>query len=231
MALRDELKEYVENTLRSQWTTRDGNVIPDPEDLALDNTAVRFERATVLYADLAGSTKMVDGYKWYFSGEIYKSYLYCASRLIRYEGGEITAYDGDRVMAIFVGKYQSSSAAKCALKINYIVREIINPAIKAQYSTNDFSITQCVGIDTSEVHAARTGVRGDNDLVWIGRAANYAAKLTELSAYGPTWITESVFNKLSNGTKFSNNRSMWEKRSWTSMGNKTIYFSTWWWTI
>jgi class 3 adenylate cyclase len=231
MALQDELRGYVENALRSRWNTRDGNVIPDPEDLALDNTAVRFERATVLYADLAGSTKMVDGYKWHFSGEIYKSYLYCASRIIRNEGGEITAYDGDRVMGIFVGTSQSSNAAKCALKINYVVREIINPAIKAQYTSNDFAIAQCVGIDTSEVHAARTGVRGDNDLVWIGRAPNYAAKLTELSAYGPTWITESVFNRLSKETKYTNDRLMWEKRTWTAMGDKTIYLSTWWWKI
>jgi len=127
MALREELKEYVENTLRFQWKTRNGNVVPDPEDLPLDNTAVRFDRATVLYADLAWSTKMVDRYKWHLSGEIYKSYLYCASRIIRNEGGEITAYDGDRVMGIFVGDLQSSNAAKCVLKINYVVHQIVNP--------------------------------------------------------------------------------------------------------
>jgi hypothetical protein len=61
MPLRDELEKYVGNTFRGQWTARDGNVVPNSEDLTLDNTAVRFNRATVLYADLAGSTRMVDG--------------------------------------------------------------------------------------------------------------------------------------------------------------------------
>ena len=37
---------------------------------------------------------------------------------------------------------------------------------------------QIVGIDTGEVRTARIGIRGGNDLVWIRRAANYAAKLT-----------------------------------------------------
>jgi uridylate cyclase len=232
MALQDELKKYVADTFRSQWKPRDGNVVPDPEDLSLENTAVRFERATVLYADLADSTKMVDGYKWHFSGEVYKNYLYCASRIIRNEGGVITAYDGDRVMGIFIGDSQCSSAAKCALKINYAVGQIINPAIKSQYSSTDFVLSQCVGIDTSEVHAARTGVRGDNDLVWIGRAPNYATKLTELSAIAPTWITEAVFDRLSNDSKYgSDGRLMWEKRSWTQMGDKTVYLSTWRWPI
>ncbi len=230
MALRDELDKYVKTTFRDRWTIRDGNVVPDPEDLTLDNAAVRFDRATVLYADLAGSTRMVDGYKWHFAGEIYKNYLYCASRLIRNEGGEITAYDGDRVMGLFIGDFQCSNAVKCALKINYAVSQIINPAIKAQYDSSRFAVSQCAGIDTSEVYASRTGVRGDNDLVWIGRAPNYAAKLTELSATAPTWITDSVFTRLSDEAKYgSDGQLMWEKRSWTPMGNKIIYLSTWWW--
>src|SRR5947209_7752580 len=126
-------------------------------------------------------------------------------------------------MGIFIGDSQSSKAAKCALKINFVVSQLINPAIKAQYSSSGFSIAQCVGIDTSEVHASRTGVRGDNDLVWIGRAPNYAVKFTELSATAPTWITESVFTRLSNDAKYATDgRLMWEKRLWTSMGNQTI---------
>jgi class 3 adenylate cyclase len=160
MALRDELASYVSKTFRDQWQSRDAIIIPDPEDLTLDNTAARFNPATVLYADLAGSTRMVDGYKWQFAGEVYKTYLYCASRLIRDEGGTITAYDGDRVMGLFIGDYQCSSAAKCALKINYVVQNIINPGIKAQYGASNFQLSQCVGVDCSEVHASRTGVRG-----------------------------------------------------------------------
>jgi class 3 adenylate cyclase len=233
MALKDELENYVGETFKSQWTVTDAQVVPDPADITLDNSASHFELATVLYADLDGSTSMVTSNNWQFASEIYKNYLYCCSRLIRSEGGEITAYDGDRVMGIFIGGSQSSNAARCALKINYVVKALINPAIRKQYSSSSFQVSQCVGIDTSEIHAARTGVRGDNDLVWVGRAANYAAKLTELANDAPSWITKSVYDRLSEDAKFggTEKKNMWEERSWTAMGGTSIYRSSWWWEI
>jgi hypothetical protein len=60
---------------------------------------------------------------------------------------------------------QNTSATRCALKINYAVKEIINPAIKAQYPESTYDVRQSVGIDTSELFVARTGIRGSNDLV------------------------------------------------------------------
>jgi class 3 adenylate cyclase len=101
------------------------------------------------------------------------------AKIIRARGGVITAYDGDRIMAVFLGDTQTSDAARCGLQINWAVRNIINPTFTKQYQNTDYVIKQVVGIDTSELRAARIGVRGGNDLVWIGRAANYAAKLTE----------------------------------------------------
>jgi class 3 adenylate cyclase len=68
----------------------------------LGNDAVKLS-ATVLYADLADSTKLVDGHTKQFSAEIYKTFLHCAAKIIRSEDGVITAYDGDRVMAVFIG--------------------------------------------------------------------------------------------------------------------------------
>lgn len=233
MALADDLKTEVRRIFAETWQTRDGRVVPEPEDLSLSNEAVKFDRATVLYADLAASTALVNSYKWNFAAEIYRTYLYCAARLIREEGGVVTAYDGDRVMGIFVGDSQSTPAACCALKINYAVKSIINPALKAQYPQSDYEAKQTIGIDTSEIRAARTGVRGGNDLVWVGRAANYAAKLASMDGDKVTWITEAVFNHLDKSAKYGSteNKLMWEKYTWNQMGNQTIYGSNWTWTL
>jgi class 3 adenylate cyclase len=177
MALEEELKAEVRRIFATNWDERDGRVVPEPEDVSLDNEAVNFERATVLYADLRGSTSLVNANHWWFAAEVYRTYLYCAAKVIRDEGGEITAYDGDRVMGLFIGDMQSTSAARCALKINYAVESIINPALEAQYTSSSYQVQHVIGIDTSPIRAARIGVRGGNDLVWVGRAANYAAKL------------------------------------------------------
>jgi class 3 adenylate cyclase len=136
-------------------------------------------------------------------------------------------------MAVFIGNRKNSDAAKAALQINWAVREVIGPGIKAQYPTTSFEIKQAVGIDTSSLFVAKTGIRGSNDLVWVGRAANFAAKLSAFR-YGTysSFITEDVFNKLEEKSKFGGNprRSMWDKIMWQEMGI-TIYGSTWWWGV
>jgi class 3 adenylate cyclase len=231
VGLKDSLAQEVKSIFSQQWTTSKTTSVPAPENLRLNsNDAKNLETATVLYADLDGSTNMVDQKVWQFSAEIYKCFLKCAAEVIRGEGGTITSYDGDRVMAIFVGDRKNTSAVKAALKINSAVKDIINPALKAQYPDADFYVMHVVGIDTSQLHTARTGVRGDNDLVWIGRSANYAAKLTNLPDKA-TWITKSVFDALADEAKYSSGTLMWEKRLWTSMNNMEIYCSTYKWRI
>jgi len=231
MGLKDDLTAEVRATFASQWEVQTTMSVPAPEDLRLNaNHAKDLETAAVLYADLDGSTSMVDDYDWRFSAEVYKSYLRCAAEVIRSESGSITAYDGDRIMAVFTGSSKNTSAVRCALKINYAVCEIIRPALNAQYPSADFTLKHVVGIDVSQLRTARIGIRGDNDLVWVGRAANYAAKLTALSDKA-IWITKAVYDQMNQDVKYSNGTDMWEPRYWTSMNSMPIYCSTYWWKI
>lgn len=232
MGLKADLEVQVKDTFRLPWEVQATSNVPAPTDLRLNaNHAKDLETATILYADLDGSTAMVDGYKWQFSAEIYKTFLRCASQVIRSEGGTITAYDGDRVMAIFTGDSKNTNAVRAAMKINYAVTNIIQPSLDTQYPNTGFQISHVVGVDTSQMRAARIGVHGDNDIVWVGRAANYAAKLTSLSG-ATTWITKAVFDAMNESVKKSSDGTpMWEARTWTNMGNQTVYRSTWWWSI
>lgn len=227
MGLKDELDAEIRKTFKEAWTTRDGQNVPESEELKLKNDAVKLE-GTVLYADLAESTNLVDSFKPEFAAEIYKSYLYCAARIVRSHGGVITAYDGDRIMAVFIGTSKNTSAAKCALRINWAVKKVIQPALNECYPKTSFTLKQCVGVDTSNLFVARTGIRGSNDLVWVGRAANYAAKLTSLPPDYPSRITEDVYNTMNAEAKFSDGKAMWEKVTWNGMGI-SIYRSTWLW--
>jgi len=230
MALKDELEEKVKETFSEQWESRDGQGIPDDEDLKLSNDAVKID-GVVLYADMSASTQLVDKKKAHFAAEVYKAYLYCAARIIRAEGGEVTAYDGDRIMAVFIGEAKNSSAVKAALKINYARVNIVNSGIKAQYPESTYELKHVVGIDSSPLFVAKTGIRGSNDLVWVGRAANYAAKLCSLPSTHPTWITKEVYDMLNKNSKFDNDKKdMWEARDWIPTGRK-IYRSTHWWGI
>lgn len=224
MALKDDLTAEVREIFTSRWEEQKTNGIPDPENLRLGNHAKDLQSATVLYADLNGSTTMVDTRIWYFSAEVYKTYLRCAARIIRSEDGEVTAYDGDRVMAIFSGEMKNTRAVRAAMKIHHAVKTIINPELKAFYASSDFVVQHVVGVDTSQLRAARIGVRGYNDLVWIGRAANYAAKLTTLSEK-PLWITKDVYDVMADDVKIHDQTkvNMWTMHQWTPMNNMQIY--------
>ena len=227
MGLTDDLEAETKAIFRAAWTERDGTVVPDPSSVQLGNDAVNLD-AVVLYADIAASTKLVDNYNKEFAAEIYKSYLHCAAKVIRSEGGEITAYDGDRIMAVFVGNSKNSSAGRTALKINFARVNIVQPEIKAQYPTSTFVLEHGVGVDSSKVFVARTGIRGANDLVWVGKAANHAAKLASWAPGYPSCITQEVHARLRDEVKETKGKAMWTAILWPDM-NRVVYRSTWTW--
>lgn len=230
MAIAEDLREHVKNTFKLQWSTTNGTVVPDETKVTLSNTGVYID-ATVLYADMADSTKLVDGQSAEFAGEIYKTFLNCAARIIKYREGTITAYDGDRIMAVFVGVSKNSNAVKAALSINWARSQVIQPALDAQYGAGKYTVNHTVGVDTSKLLVAKAGVRNSNDLVWIGRAANWAAKLTALDHATPTRITGEVYDSMSAEATSTNGVNMWEQRKWTAMADHRIYGSTWRWAL
>jgi class 3 adenylate cyclase len=231
LGLKEDLQSEVTSIFATEWSRRNGQLVPAAESVRLGNDAIEFAEAVVLYADLADSTQLVQGYKDWFAAEVYKTYLRCASRIISDNNGEVTAFDGDRVMAVFIGDYKRTNAAKTALKINHAVTKIINPSIKSKFPTATYQIQHAVGVDVSKLMIARTGVRGSNDLVWVGRAANYAAKLCSVreGSYS-SLITAEVYDQMNEEGKVGGNpkRSMWEKRRWTDR-NIDIYISNWEW--
>ena len=233
MGVAEDLSSEVGEIFRLRWDIQEAKIIPGPTDLRLGNHGKKLD-ATVLYADLADSTDLVNAYpsELEFPAEIYKAYLTCAARIIKARGGQITAYDGDRIMGVFVSPTKNNDAARAALQINGAVVNIINPKLKAQYPNRPYVVRHAVGIDTSPLLVARVGVRNDNDLVWVGRSANYAAKLCNLrDGDYATWISGDVFDKLlTSGKVFSDGRQMWEPRYWTARNNLRVYRSSWWWS-
>jgi len=227
MGLSDDIRKEVRTIIRSAWSVREGTKIPDVDELKLGNEAVTFE-TVVLYADMADSTALVLGYKPEFAAEVYKSYLISCCRVIAKNNGEITAFDGDRVMAVFFEGAKNTNAAKTALNINWCTR-MVNEELKDFYKTTQYTVKQAVGIDSGKLFVAKTGVRGANDLVWVGSAANLAAKLCELrDDYYVSWMTDTVYNTILDEAKYVDGKNMWTMKSWSAYG-RTVYTSGYSW--
>ncbi len=234
MGLKSDLEKAVDGILSQTWDSRDGSVVPSTADVALAGGAVRL-KAVMLYADLADSTLLAATYDRRIAAKVYKAFLNCASRIIKANGGVIRSFDGDRVMAVYLGNTPNSNAAKTALQLKWAMENIVRPKLEAKYDAiknGDYKLSHGVGIDVSDVLVVRGGVRNDNDLLWIGRAPNVAAKLCGLRGAYRTFITSDVYNKLSDETKESDGRNMWIKQAWSAPGGvENIYKSSWGWVI
>lgn len=230
MALGDDLRSQVRQIIQEGWSTRPRRGAPRLDDLGHGNDAILLD-GTVLYADLNESTGLVDANEPAFAAKVYKSYLACAARIIRSDNGTITAYDGDRIMAVYTGGRKDDRAVRTALRINFAVEEIVNPAIRDLSPRPAYAVRQAVGIDTSNLFVARIGVRGFDELVWVGRAANHAAKLSARGG-SPTQITSEVFDQLSRESKFGRNgQPIWTRTTAPELGHRGIYTSSLGWRV
>jgi uridylate cyclase len=119
MTFKTDLERATKEIFETEWTVREVKFVPAPGNLSPGNDAMKLN-ATVLYADMADSTDMVDRYsqEHYFAAEVYKAYLRCAATIINSEQGKITGYDGDRIMAVFRDDLKDTRAVRSALKIN-----------------------------------------------------------------------------------------------------------------
>ncbi|MDC7806380.1 adenylate/guanylate cyclase domain-containing protein [Luteimonas sp BLCC-B24] len=198
MTVSTDLIDEVASIAVAPWQITQGRVVPDLDGLTRGNVG-KLISACILYADLSKSTEMVGRVRREVAASYYKAFLSAAAKLIRHNGGEIRAYDGDRVMGIFIGDGKEDRAVRCGLNLKHIMDMIVNPTFAAVWSDHQ-PLLYTVGIDTGEVLACKAGVRNDSDLVWIGDAANYAAKLNSFSGLDhefPMRITSRVHALLS----------------------------------
>lgn len=193
MGLRSVIEDTTSTLIETSWATRDGQVVPTTDTVPLKDGAVRLT-ATYMYADMANSTDLAQSVKDEIVAKVIRTYLNAATRCMKHHGGEIRSFDGDRVMAIFVGSDKNTSALKAAFALEWAVTQVIRGKLDSQYprSLAEWTMEQGVGIATGEALLVRGGVRGDNDLVSIGDAPNIAAKLSEIRNGYAVHVTDAA---------------------------------------
>lgn len=230
MTIRDDLIEAVSSALSHSWDQRDGTVVPTTDTVLLKDGAVDLY-ATMLYADLADSTQMAINNP-NMAARLFRAFLATCARLIRHNDGHVRSFDGDRIMGVFVGGSKNTSAVRCALNISWAFENIIKPSFQSRWKAardGTFQLTYCAGVDVSKVRVVRAGIRASNDLVWVGRAPNVAAKLSTLRRDPhTTYVTEDVYRAMNPSLKLdSNGAPMWEQREWKALPTPDLQRSRW----
>ncbi|WP_404433897.1 adenylate/guanylate cyclase domain-containing protein [Microbacterium lacus] len=231
------IESTVNEILTEPWNITDGRVVPETENIVMKNGGKKVD-ATYIYADLAESSGLAQNLTKEAAAKIIRAYINTSARILRQYGGEIRSFDGDRVMAIFMGEEKNWKAVRAALAINWAVLEVIRPAIRTAWTDGaDFSeINHGIGIDTGEALIVRGGVRDNNDLISVGAAPNVAAKLSDIRDSFPIHITDRVRVDLNEEllTYNEGRNQIWQKLSGqTVVGGKyhTVYGSSVQWGL
>jgi len=233
VGLESDLANEATNILRLHWSFRNGSSVPETEEVSIGNEGVKLD-AAVLSADLSDSIAWAQKGPPEFAAELYKLFLRSANRVVTGNHGRIVAFDSGRFMAIFGGPAKSSHAMKSALQIHYVSEKILTPRLVERYPAYGFPISYGIGIDVSPVLAVRSGVRGSNDLLWVGRAPDLAARLSTLRSGTPAaWVTADVFENAHLSSKVSAGGTgfpMWERIDLPALGVLS-YRSGWTWPL
>jgi class 3 adenylate cyclase len=222
----------VTDGLAEFTTIRRGSKVPEAENIGM-NEGVELD-ATYVYADMADSSKLAHSVYKPVAAKIVRAYVNTATYILKAWGGEIRSFDGDRVMAIFIGENMNRSAGLAAMEINWAVQEVIWPRIQKRWNdvaTWGWTLGHGVGVDTGEALLIRSGVRGDNDIVSIGKAPNVAAKLSSLRSAGSLYVTQAVYEDFNDNLWYGPKREQMWSRMYSAQvigGSRYTVWSTNW---
>lgn len=186
-----ELSDEVGTILAEDFliTTITTQVVPHSSDAAITfpnldgkTQACKLIDTCVLYIDIRRSTELSITYRAKTVAKLYSAFVRAMTKCARHFGGHVRGIIGDRVMVIFDCDDCFRKAVDCAILMNSTAQYVIN---------KHFTRTevQCgIGIDTGKMLVTKTGFRRRGyeqhdykNLVWLGRPANVASKLTDIA--------------------------------------------------
>tara|TARA_R110002072_G_scaffold284396_5_gene448667 strand:+ start:364 stop:1311 length:948 start_codon:yes stop_codon:yes gene_type:complete len=150
----------------------------------LDTKKKRCKRleSCVLYVDIRNSAKISAERQPKTLAKMYSSFVRSMLSCARYYGGHVRNIVGDRVMVVFDKENCFESAVDTAILMNTVCKHILNKRISS------FEFSAGIGIDHGKMLITKSGAirRGDEkefyrSLVWLGKPANVASRLTDLA--------------------------------------------------
>ena len=229
MALLEELNGKIDAYVKQPYEIEETTIVPDTDTakLTFGNKGLTCEYA-FLFMDIRKSSQLHEQYGFPKAAKIYQSFHDINVRVIEENSGSVRAFDGDRVMGVFVGASKNSNAVKAAMQIQWAIRNILNPKLQTK-------ITCGGGIDYGKILVTKIGKgrnKNNNDLVWIGKADNYASHLAN-EAKNTIIISTNSYDVLVADRKVSDGKNMWQSKVLTLKNgtNVNCYESSYGWVI
>lgn len=233
MALKDDITKLVNSYFTGKYEIKNTTIVPstDYSKLTFGNTGLVCDLA-FLFVDIRKSSDMHTVYGFEKTARIYQSFHAICLYIIESKDGHIRAFDGDRIMGVFSGSSKRTNAVKAAMHIRWAIDELLNPKLTGK------PLKIGCGVEAGDTLITKVGKANDidcRDLVWIGKACNYAAHLTQY-AYNTIIISADVYSKMNESVKYTDSTqatNMWNYKKLKLKNGKEInvYESTYRWGL
>lgn len=229
MSLIDDLKNKTSSFFSEEFKISETIIVPstDYSKLTFGNSALTSE-LTFLFIDIRKSSQLHDNYGHVNAAKIYQSFHDINVSIINMRNGQVRSFDGDRVMGVFSGDRKNNNAVEAALNIRWAISNILNQHL----GTAGISIG--IGIDCGDTLITKVGKGRDisnNDLVWVGKACNYASHMCNESE-NKIYISPTVYGRLAEKNLVAKGLNIWTKANMILKNGKTIscYQTNYWWS-
>lgn len=236
MSLLDDLNAKVTEYTSGNYTTVKKTSVPNPESIPLGNHAAQLEAVT-LFIDVRQSSDITNAFRRQTAAKMMKAYFSGAVKIINAQNGYVRSFNGDGMLAIFMGDARADNAVRAAMKLRWFVNNILEVKFRKYFANNTTALGGALnfsigcGIDEGTIYAVRVGIKGTNDVAWVGRCTNTSAKLSAVT--DAVAITRSVYQMLSNDTLFSSGVHMWSAESFHTFGGvqRAVRATTYTWKV
>ena len=177
-----------------------------------DNNKTYSITAAILFIDIRKSTFLTESSQAKSMVKIYRSFMRMAVECVRKNGGVTRLFLGDRIMGVFIDSVQDGEivvkavdkAINAARSLQTVIDYSLNRHLKSKVNGK---VIECgIGIDYGKVLVTQVGMYGveqdenkenEVDCVWVGNTTNHASKYSDLATGGEIFISEKVYEQLS----------------------------------
>ncbi len=235
MATNQDIVDKIGEYLNESYTRTETYGVPKINDLTFGNSVKKMPHAVVMFIDMRKSRKILSDASDFWSVKIHKSFIRAVTHCLEKRDGHMRSFNGDGILAFFVGENAASRTVKSAMGIKGFVRELNNQLDDKGLNKVDFG----VGIAQGKVQVAKSGKGGADqtkqDLIWIGIPVYVAVELSNFGKFTRNiWISPKVRNTIGKEDYLDvvfddEGHSIWSKstKKLKSVGDYTVYGTTW----
>lgn len=185
-AILSEIDFDVQDVLSTNFVYSSTKEVPNRDDSGLSYERGKDKRGKeietcVLFVDIRNSVALTDKHQHQTMGRVYTAFTKAVLKAARHHSGHTRNIIGDRVMIAFPVDNCFKNAVDCAISINHIASKIINKRFNVDFKCG-------IGIAYGKLRVIKVGIQrngtehGENKgLVWVGKPANYASRITDMA--------------------------------------------------